>query len=119
MSPSVRDLGRNGGHLTPHAYGAFRELKAKYGVDEALRAIEIERYTAREVQRILAEEDKIAHVDFVPGGRVVLFFTAQEQEEARKDYEAAISAGVDMQGVEWYTTEEVEKVSFFSFVCEG
>ncbi|KIP02321.1 hypothetical protein PHLGIDRAFT_112157 [Phlebiopsis gigantea 11061_1 CR5-6] len=101
--------GRNGGHLTAHAYSDFRALKARYGTDEALRAIEIERYTVNEVYRILTEENKVEHVDFVPGGRVVLFFTAQEHQEARLDYEAAVAAGVDMQGVEWFTKEEVQK----------
>ena len=111
VASELIDAGRNGGHLTPHAYGDFRVLEGAYGRDEALRAIEIERYTASEVYRILTEEDKVEHVDFVPGGRVVLFFTAEEHEEARKDYEAAVAAGVDMQGVEWFTKEEVQTVS--------
>ncbi|KIP02031.1 hypothetical protein PHLGIDRAFT_20543 [Phlebiopsis gigantea 11061_1 CR5-6] len=101
--------GRNGGHFTPHAYGEFRSQEQTYGTDEALRHIAIEQYTVSEVFKILKEAGKVEHVDFVPGGRVILFFTAQEYDEARKDYEAAAQAGIVMNGVEWLSKAQVEE----------
>lgn len=50
------------------------------------------------------------HVDFVPGGRVILLFTSQEYEEARADYLAAQEAGIDLHDVEWLAVEEVKSV---------
>ncbi|EKM50832.1 uncharacterized protein PHACADRAFT_264345 [Phanerochaete carnosa HHB-10118-sp] len=100
--------GRNGGHLTAHAYRGFRWLHKLYGKGEAVRGLAIERYTAGEVFRILKEHDKIEQVDFVPGGRVILLFTSQEYEEARADYDAATEAGIDLSDVEWLSPEEVQ-----------
>ncbi|GJE98599.1 FAD dependent oxidoreductase [Phanerochaete sordida] len=100
--------GRNGGHLTAYAYNGFRWLRQLYGEDEAVRGLAIERYTAAEVFRILKENAKVEHVDFVPGGRVILLFTAQEHDSARADYDAAKEAGIDLSDVEWLSREEVK-----------
>ena len=81
-----------------------------------MRGVAIERYTAREVAKILHEHDKVDHVDFVPGGRVIHFFTEKEYEDALKDYEAAEAAGVDLTEVVWVTKEEVQKVQIFTIV---
>ena len=102
--------GRNGGHLTPHAYGEFRSQELLYGTDEALRHVAIEQYTVSEVVKILKGANKTDHVDLVSGGRVILFFTAQQYDEARKDFEAAQQAGIVMNGVEWFTKAQVQEV---------
>ena len=102
--------GRNGGHLTPHAFLHYSSLAARYGAEEGKRSLEIERYTAAEIRTILKEHGQLDSVDFVSGGRVVLFFTAQEQESAREDYEAAKAAGIDVTDAQWLSKEEVEQV---------
>lgn len=103
--------------MTAHAYRGFRWLDKLYGKDEAVRGLAIERYTVGALAKILQDNGKVEHVDFVPGGRVVLLFSDQEYEEARADYVAAQEAGIDLEGVEWLTKEQVESVrlGFFYF----
>lgn len=92
-------------------FGSFRRLQEAYGREEAIRSLAIEHYTAAEVLKVLQEHEKVDHVDFVPGGRVILLFTTQEYDEVHADYVAAKVAGIDMTGVEWLTREQVEQVS--------
>ncbi|EKM50830.1 uncharacterized protein PHACADRAFT_200761 [Phanerochaete carnosa HHB-10118-sp] len=100
--------GRNGGHLTPSPFEGFNWLAKLYGKTEAARALALEKYTSDKVFSILKKDNKLEHVDFIRGGRVVLFFTIQEYEEARADYVAAKSAGIDMSDVQWLTSEEAQ-----------
>ena len=75
-----------------------------------MRSLSIEHYTTGAILKLLQDYDKVNHVDFVSGGRVVLFFTDREYEEARVDYAAAQRAGMDMHGVEWLTREQTHSV---------
>ncbi len=106
--------GRNGGHLTAHAYRGFNWLNQLYGKDEALRGLAIERYTVGQILNILQETKLEDHVDFVQGGRTILLFTTQEYEEAWADYVSAKAAGIELDGVEWLSKDEVHAVRFTS-----
>lgn len=78
-----------------------------------MRGLELENYTANQITKILQDNDKVQHVDFVQGGRVILLFTEREQEDLRAEFEAAKTAGVDVSKVQWLRKEEVQSVSFF------
>ena len=53
-----------------------------------------------------------AEVDLVEGSRTILFFTKEEEAEARAEYEVAKEAGVDISAAEWLSEGEVEKVQW-------
>lgn len=94
--------GRNGGHLTAATISNFRDRVQAYGVDEAVRAIELERYTVSSILEFLNKTPGAsAEVDLVRGGHVSLLFTPDEVEAARRNMDAAAEAGVDLTGVEW------------------
>lgn len=105
--------GRNGGHLTAYRFLNFRWLEKLFGKEEAIRGLELENYTANQIAKILQDNDKVQHVDFVQGGRVILLFTEREQEDLRAEFDAAKAAGVDVSEVQWLTKEEVQSVRFF------
>lgn len=103
-------IGRNGGHLTAHAFRGFEWLETLWGTDEAIRGLAIERYTVDSVRSLLALHNKTDDADFVAWKRVTLLFTQEEYEDTRKDYDAALKAGVDLGDVEWLDKEEVLEV---------
>lgn len=100
--------GRNGGHLTAHAFLNFAGLERDRGREEAIRCLAIEKYTVQQITQLLKDHDKTDYVDFVPGGRLSLLFSEEEHARAMVDYEAAKKAGVPLDGVHWLTKEEVE-----------
>ena len=103
-------LGRNGGHLTPHAFAHFTALSKVFGQEDAIRSLELERYTSAEIRKILEETRKADDVDFVSDGRVILLFSKEEEELTRSEFEAAKAAGIDVSEVEWFTKEETKEV---------
>lgn len=104
-------VGRNGGHLTAHPFTDFLRLQKEFGIDDALRGLEIERYTTNEILKILKEHRLERYVDWVPGGRLMLYFTDQEYNVAKADYEAAKSSGSSVDMVQWLSKEETREVS--------
>lgn len=104
-------LGRNGGHLTPHAFAHFTALSKVFGQEDAIRSLELERYTSTEIRKIVEETGRIGDVDLVSDGRVILLFSKEEEENTRSEFEAAKAAGIDVSEVEWFTKEETTKVS--------
>lgn len=104
-------LGRNGGHLTPIAFIDFGDLQARYGQQEALKALELEKHTANDVLEFISSQNIADAVDLVAGGHVTMFATDGEYSRAKDDYEAAKAAGVDLEGVEWLSVEEMRSVS--------
>jgi len=114
--------GRNGGHLTPTAFNGFRARQAKYGVQEALRSYELEKYTAQKLIEIakggapefkhLGEEDitDLNHaVDLLENGHIALFMKRGEEESARADWKAARASGMKFKDgdVRWFTKQEM------------
>ena len=103
--------GRNGGHLAPSAFGSFASKQRTFGTKHALAQIALENHNTEAIVRILAEKKLAEEVDLVNGGRLELYFTREEQEEARKDYEAAKAAGVPLSDVEFLSKEAMAEVS--------
>ncbi|KAH9852000.1 FAD dependent oxidoreductase [Lenzites betulinus] len=101
--------GRNGGHLTANVFQDFAAYSALFGVDDAKRAIALEKHTVSEIVNILNLSGHQHAVDLIAGGRTNLLFTEPEVAEARIDYEAAKKAGIDVSGVEFLTKEQVKK----------
>ncbi|KAH7341127.1 FAD dependent oxidoreductase-domain-containing protein [Rhizoctonia solani] len=89
----ARDFCRNGGHLT---------AATVHGIDEALRAVALERHTVASIIDFLDKTPGAAkEVDLVRGGHVSLLFTPTEIEAAHKDIDEATKAGMDLTGVEY------------------
>ncbi|CUA68084.1 hypothetical protein RSOLAG22IIIB_03322 [Rhizoctonia solani] len=104
--------GRNGGHLTAATVHDFQERVEIHGVDEALRAVALERHTVESIIDFLDKTpDAAKGVDLVRGGHVSLLFTPAEIEAAHKDIEEATKAGMDLTGVE-YLEPDVTKRRF-------
>ncbi|QRV99855.1 FAD-dependent oxidoreductase [Ceratobasidium sp. AG-Ba] len=100
--PRSTRLGRNGGHLTPVSIHDFRDRVKLHGKDEALRDVELERYTVSSILNFLEKTPNAAdEVDLVRGGHVTLLFSPEEVEAARADMSAAAEAGLDLTGVDW------------------
>ncbi|KDN49010.1 hypothetical protein RSAG8_02363, partial [Rhizoctonia solani AG-8 WAC10335] len=104
--------GRNGGHLTAATVHDFQQRVEIHGVEEALRAVALERHTVASIIDFLDKTPGAAKgVDLVRGGHVSLLFTPAEIEAARKDIEQATNAGMDLTGVE-YLEPDVTKQRF-------
>lgn len=106
----TNSLGRNGGHLTPHAFAHFTSLSKLFGQEDAIRSLELERYTSSEIRKILQGTNKVDDVDLVSDGRVILLFSKREEELTRAEFEAAKAAGIDVSDVEWLSKGETEEV---------
>ena len=99
--------------MTAYRFSKFLWLQTLFGKDEAIKGLELENHTAAQVAKILKDNNKVDDVDFVPGGRVILLFTALEQQAARVEYEAAKAAGIDVSDVQWLSKDEVQSVGAF------
>lgn len=100
--------GRNGGHLTSHTFYHFSERQDRFGTDEAIRSSALEEYTVSSFVSIIERHGWSRDVDLVNGGNVRLFFTEDEEKEARTDFECAKSAGINVDDVQWLTRDQVQ-----------
>ncbi|KAJ7181110.1 FAD dependent oxidoreductase [Mycena filopes] len=100
--------GRNGGHLTPLVFLEFCAFQSRYGIDQAVRALELENHNAAEMAQLIRSEGWTGDVDLVENGHTTLFFTPSEFASATADFEAAKKAGMDLSGVQWLTKEETQ-----------
>ncbi|TDL26499.1 FAD dependent oxidoreductase [Rickenella mellea] len=101
--------GRNGGHLTPKTYAHFRKDVDRYGLMEALKEVLVEERTVKELWQIIRENSLEDTVDVVAEGRIELMFTEEAMKKDLADYQAAKDAGADVDSVEWFSREEMEK----------
>lgn len=92
-----------------------------YNTSEVLKTYIIEDYTAKSIVKFIKDKTLEDAVDLVEGGHVALFRTEEEEVDARKDYEAAIAAGLvygsrgDL-GVRWMGNDELVKASFLRYL---
>ncbi|KAJ7625749.1 FAD dependent oxidoreductase [Roridomyces roridus] len=100
--------GRNGGHLTPLVFFDFCGYQARYGTEQAVRALALEDHTASEIVKLIREEGWADSVDLVEGGHATAFLTESEYTAAKADFDAAKEAGVDLTGVRWVSTAEMQ-----------
>jgi hypothetical protein len=82
-----------------------------------MRALALERHTVSSILALLQDEDTARSVDLVQGGHIDLYISEQEYIIARKDYEAAKTAGLDLNRVQWLSAKEMEKVFIFKQRC--
>ncbi|KAJ4468796.1 FAD dependent oxidoreductase [Lentinula aciculospora] len=99
--------GRNGGHLTPNPFINFSNTKARYGQQEALKALDLESHTAKATLDFISSQNIADEVDLVAGGHITMFVTGEEFLHAKEDYDAVRAAGVDLPNVEWLSKEEM------------
>lgn len=90
----------------------FKWLNELFGREGAIRGLELEDYTIEQITKILKENNKFEAVDFVQGGRVILLYTKEQQDNMRAEFEAAKAAGVNVSRVQWLSKAEVQSVSF-------
>ncbi|EIW78771.1 DAO-domain-containing protein [Coniophora puteana RWD-64-598 SS2] len=102
--------GRNGGHLIPFKFLAFESRQKKLGTEEAVASRALEEYSARSLVDVLTRNGRGDAVDLVKNGATIVLATQAEVDQAKRDFEAAKEAGVDVGGVRWFTKEEMEKV---------
>ena len=115
---NVWNLGRNGGHLTPYRFNGFVSKQKLYGTEETIKSLNLERYTATEIVKLIKKHNLEEAVDLVNGGHYTLLFTDEEISKVRDDYDAAKEAGMNLEDIEWYTAKEMESVSSMHFFVE-
>ncbi|KAF8183638.1 FAD dependent oxidoreductase-domain-containing protein [Pholiota molesta] len=106
--------GRNGGHLVRNVFSSFLSRQALHNTSEAIKTYLLEDYTAKALVNFIKENNLDDTVDLVEGGHITLFRTEEEDNSAKKDYEAAKAAGLGSDsdggmGVRWITNEELIK----------
>jgi len=111
--------GRNGGHLSPVAFSNFDLASQRFGADEALRWLALERHTVTEIVKIVEEHGLEEAVDLVNSGRIELLITPEELADAQADYEAARAAGVHLDDVHWLTENETFGSSYPGYLHTG
>jgi hypothetical protein len=88
----------------------FRRDTTAWGVFDAIRAVHIEDHVVDAITSLVKDAGVEDEVNLVEGSRTNLFFTKEEEEEARDEYEAAKAVGIDVSVAEWLSESEVEKV---------
>jgi hypothetical protein len=101
--------GRNGGHLTRNVFSSFLARQAAHNTSEAVKAYILEQYTADALARFVADNNLEDEVDLVEGGHVTIFRSEEEETDARKNWEAAKAAGLDVN-VTWIGQDEMKEV---------
>jgi hypothetical protein len=86
------------------------------GILDAIRAVHIEDYVVDAITSLVKDTGVRHEVDLVEGSRTILFFTKEEEAEARDEYEAAKAAGINVSVAEWLSKGEVEKVQQLSLI---
>jgi hypothetical protein len=88
----------------------FRRDATAWGIFDAIRAVHIEDHVVDAITSLVKDAGVQDEVDLVEGSRTNLFFTKEEEAEARDEYEAAKAVGVNVSVAEWLSKGEVEKV---------
>jgi hypothetical protein len=90
----------------------FGRDTAEWGIFEAIRAVHLEDHVVDAITFLVKDAGLEDEVDLVEGSRTILFFTEEEEAEARDEYEAAKAAGINVSDVEWLSEDEIEKVRY-------
>jgi hypothetical protein len=88
----------------------FRRDTTAWGIFDAIRAVLIEDHVVDAITSLVKDAGVEGEVDLVEGSRTILFFTKEEEAEARDEYEAAKAVGINVSVAEWLSEGEVEKV---------
>ncbi|KAL8280527.1 hypothetical protein RQP46_007175 [Phenoliferia psychrophenolica] len=98
--------GRNGGHLRPGPLIQFKTVATAYGVEEALKAVELEERSIQSVLSTCSAEGWTEDVELVSGGCVHFFEDQYFEDDSRSEVKAAEINGVDTSAIEWLTGAE-------------
>ncbi|KAL4063858.1 FAD dependent oxidoreductase [Scleroderma citrinum] len=101
--------GRNGGNLTPISFICFAERKEQYGIDETMRSCDLEAHSTSSMIDIADRNGWSKDVDMVKTTNISLLLTEDEERKVRTDVECAKSANLSLDGVQWFTKEEVQE----------
>ncbi|KAF8804190.1 FAD dependent oxidoreductase [Phlegmacium glaucopus] len=101
--------GRNGGHLTPRLFSRFLSLEKIYGTAEAVKSFLLERHTTDALLEFIEDRPGLSEQVDLVGGGMMQVMRGQEEVQAKKDWEEAKKAGVDMgkEGVRWVGRDEM------------
>ena len=88
----------------------FGKDATAWGILDAIRAVHIEDHVVDAITSLVKDVGVEDEVDLVEGLRTILFFTKEEEAEARDEYEAAKAVGINVSVAEWLPEDEVEKV---------
>ncbi|KAF8515231.1 FAD dependent oxidoreductase-domain-containing protein [Hysterangium stoloniferum] len=102
--------GRNGGHLTPSIYQSIRSNAAKYGISDAIRGLAIENHTADNIVSFIKSYGVENDVDLVYSQHIDLFFTEEEEKNAKADYDAAKLAGIGIDGIDFLSGDQTAEL---------
>jgi hypothetical protein len=83
---------------------------AKWGIFDAIKSVRIEEHVVDAITSLVKSAGLENEVDLVEGVRTNLFFTDEEEAEARDEYEIAKAAGIDVSAVKWLSQSKVEEV---------
>ncbi|KAF8639318.1 hypothetical protein AX17_001598 [Amanita inopinata Kibby_2008] len=102
--------GRNGGHLIPTLFSAFRSRLSKHGLSNTLRSYLVEQYTTASILAFVNKHNLSETIDLVDGGHIGLLLTPTEEQDARSDWDAAIHAGWESaQNTTWLNANEMNE----------
>jgi hypothetical protein len=88
----------------------FGKDTTAWGIFDAIRAVHFEDHVVDAITSLVKDAGVEDEVDLVEGSRANLFFTKEEEAEARDEYEAAKAVGINVSVAEWLSEGEVEKV---------
>ncbi|GAA5902191.1 NAD(P)/FAD-dependent oxidoreductase [Sporobolomyces salmoneus] len=99
---------RNGGHLTSSPLLSFATLEATFGREEAIRCIQLEKYSIDWIIETCRKEGWTEEVELrVGGGNLHLFDTEEQAHHVRAQLDAARNADQDLSGFEWLSPQQV------------
>lgn len=101
--------GRNGGNLTPISFVHFAMREEQYGIEEAIRSCALEDHSTKAMVDIIERNGWSEGIDLVKNSNITLFFTEDEEKKAKIDFERAKAARLNLDGVQWFTKEEVRE----------
>ena len=110
--------GRNGGHLSPRIFYDFVSLEKSYGRAEAVKTFLLERHTTDTLLKFLEDRPGFAEqVDLVSEGTMEVM-RGHEETQAKKDWEGAKNAGVNMgkKGIRWLSRDKMVEVGCNTFL---
>ncbi|EJU06548.1 DAO-domain-containing protein [Dacryopinax primogenitus] len=81
----------------------------KFGRDECLKSLHIERQCVDDIVGIVKKNKWEADVDLAHGGNLRLHFTKEEEQEDMVDFRAAKEAGIKLDDVEWLDAEKTKE----------
>jgi hypothetical protein len=88
----------------------FGRDTAAWGIFDAIRAVHFEDHVVDAIGSLVKDTGAKVGVDMVEESHPTLFFTEDEEAEARYEYVVAKAAGINVSAAEWLSEDEVEKV---------